>query len=325
MLIRLPILRSLNCNNGCYLTLSKDQKRKPTVEEIKHYGDAKFSEFTLCPGDAIYIPRGHIHNASTVLLDDNEVDHCPSSYPSEEMAKLLNVNGPSLHLTFGIEQSCEGKVESLLHHAINIYFDDNRASNSIAISAESCSSRSQAATTHDIRWKSILHHALAAVARRGHSCDFPSFRGTDGKQTDCNPLRRSMPLGLSEKTDSMQYSRLKKAFLHALDIFSSSASITETAEFVQTLQTPPADPDLTYCFPGYSVEDVVACPEALISLRKTKQKKHEFTQVLMDFHKEASTSFLAALETMDKFGNDIRERNRKQQLVDLENVAQVNI
>jgi hypothetical protein len=123
----------------------------------------------------------------------------------------------------------------------------------------------------------------------------------------------------------MQYSRLKKAFLHALDIFSSSASITETAEFVQTLQTPPADPDLTYCFPGYSVEDVVACPEALISLRKTKQKKHEFTQVLMDFHKEASTSFLAALETMDKFGNDIRERNRKQQLVDLENVAQVNI
>mmetsp|Transcript_7211 Transcript_7211/g.11179 ORF Transcript_7211/g.11179 Transcript_7211/m.11179 type:complete len:568 (-) Transcript_7211:1466-3169(-) len=299
---------------------NKDQKRKPTVEEIQHYGDARFSEFTLCPGDAIYIPRGHIHNASTVLLDDDELDHCPSSYPSEEMAKLLNVNGPSLHLTFGIEQSCEGKVESLLHHAINIYFDDNRASKSIAIPAESCSSRSQAATTHDIKWKSILHHALAAVARRDHSCDFPSFRGTDGKQTDCNCLRRSVPLGLSEKTASMQYARLKKVFLHALDIFSSSASITETAEFVQTLQTPPADPDLTYCFPGYSVEDVVACPEALISLRT-----HEFTQVLMDFHKEASTSFLAALYTMDKFGNGIRERNRKQQLVDLENVAQVNI
>jgi len=45
----------------------------------------------------------------------------------------------------------------------------------------------------------------------------------------------------------------------------------------------------------------------------------------MDFHKEASTSFLAALKTMDKFGNGIRERNRKQQLVDLEKVAQVNI
>ena len=36
----------------------KDQKRKPTrkeVEELQHY-----SEFTLCPGDILYIPRGQL-------------------------------------------------------------------------------------------------------------------------------------------------------------------------------------------------------------------------------------------------------------------------
>ena len=117
-----------------------------------------------------------------------------------------------------------------------------------------------------------------------------------------------------------QYSHLKKAFLHTLDIFKSSASIAETAEFVQTLQKPPADPDLFFCFPGYSVEHVVACPDSLMSLNA-----REFKQVVRDFHEKASANFHAALQQMDKFGNAIREKNRKQQLADLERVAQVKI
>jgi len=309
---------------------NKDQKRKPTIEEIQHYvqSPARFSEFTLCPGDALYIPRGHLHNASTVLVDNDAahepLEHCPASYPSADMQQLLNWNGPSLHLTFGVEQSCEGTLESLLHHALNLYFDDNSAFNSVAIPAESCSSRNQVATSHDIQWKVILHHALAKVARTMHPCDFPSFHGTDATQQDCNGdgnfLRRSLPLGLSEKTESMQYSNLKNAFLQALDIFVSSASIVATAEFVQTLQKPPPDPELIFCFPGYSVDDVVPCPDALMSLRK-----HEFNQVLLDFHEKASSNFHQALKIMDNFGSDTRAKNRKQQLDDLERVAQVNI
>ena len=305
---------------------NKDQKRKPTVQEIQHYVQSGRSEFTLCPGDVLYIPRGHIHNASTVL-NDNEalgnsepLDNCPSSYPTEEMATLLNWNGPSLHLTFGIEQSCEGTLEALLHHALRLHFDDNRAFNTVAISAKSCYSRNQAASTHDIRWEAVLHHALAAVARERHVCDFPSFHGISAKLKDCKgsaSLRRSLPLGLSEQSDSMQYSQLKKAFLHALDVFISSASITATAAFVQTLQTPPTDPELFFCFPGYSFEHVVTCPDSLMSLNA-----REFKQVLTDFYDKASTNFHSALRYFDKFGSAIREKNRKQQLADLEMVAQ---
>ncbi len=307
---------------------NRDQKRKPTIEEIKHYvqSPARYSEFTLCPGDVLYIPRGHIHNASTVLVDDdasNEpLNSCPASYPSAEIQKLLNWNGPSLHLTFGVEQSCEGTLESLLHHALNLYFDDNSSVNSVAIPAGSCSSRNQAAKSHDIKWRAIMHHALATVARTRDPCDFPSFHGSDVKQKDCNgnaSLRRSLPLGLSKKTDSVQYTNLKNAFLQAVDTFVSSASIVATAEFIQTLQKPPTDPELYFCFPGYTVEDVVACPDdALMSLRK-----HEFDEVLLNFHEKASSNFHAALKLMDKFGDEMRERNRKEQLDDLERVGQI--
>lgn len=307
---------------------NRDQKRKPTIEEIQHYvqSPARSSEFTLCPGDALYIPRGHIHNASTVLNDSEALgtsgplDDCPSSYPTEEMATLLNWNGPSLHLTFGIEQSCEGTLEALLHHALHLYFDDNRAFDTVAISAKSCYSGSQAASTHDIKWEAVLHHALAAVARERHVCDFPSFHGTSAKLKDCKgsaSLRRSLPLGLSEQSDSMQYSHLKEAFLDALDIFKSSASISATAAFVQTLQTPPTDPELIFCFPGYSAEHVVTCPDSLMSLNA-----REFKQVLTDFYDEASTNFHSALRYFDEFGNAFREKNRKQRLADLEMVAQ---
>jgi hypothetical protein len=312
---------------------NKDQKRKPSVEEIKHYvkSPARFEEFTLCPGDVLYIPRGHIHNASTVLFDDlvndddRSLNRCPESYPSADIAKLLSWHGPSLHLTFGLEQGCEGTLESLLHHALSSYFDGNGASNSIAIPAESCSHRSQTATTKDVKWKTILHHALAEVARRGHPCDFPSFHGTNTMQNlACSgsaSLRQSVPLGLSDNSDTLQYSHLNAAYLRALDIFSSSASIGRTAEFIQTLQKPPVDLELTFCFPGFSQEDIVSCPDALMSLT-TLQATNEFAQVLMNFKKYASASFHTALKIMDKLGSDIREMNRKRQLVDLERVAQ---
>jgi len=75
---------------------SKDQKRKPTGVELE--ATNRYSDFTLCPGDVLYIPRGHIHNASTVLFDnlsestrkDNDrggeisLDNCPS-YPNNDV------------------------------------------------------------------------------------------------------------------------------------------------------------------------------------------------------------------------------------------------
>ena len=53
-----------------YLT-TRDNRRKPTKDEIRHYAqDNQFLKFTMCPGDVLYIPRGHLHNASTVEFDN---------------------------------------------------------------------------------------------------------------------------------------------------------------------------------------------------------------------------------------------------------------
>eukprot|EP00956_Cyclotella_meneghiniana_P010280 scaffold14195_cov65-Cyclotella_meneghiniana.AAC.5 len=96
---------------------NKDQKRKPTKEEITRLmsNHRSYAEFTLCPGDSLYIPRGFIHNASTVDFDqlNNEpMNDC--SYPEgliSSQSLIDRLSGPSLHLTFGLEQGCEAFYE----------------------------------------------------------------------------------------------------------------------------------------------------------------------------------------------------------------------
>lgn len=184
----------------------------------------------------LYIPRGHIHNASTVLFDDlfggnaatdddgkrsTDLDRCPS-YPSNvASARVLSerVGGPSLHVTFGLLAAGEHTMESLLHHALDEFFasPDNLprgfTSDDIAISAgthcPSSSSLEQAPTKHNLKWKAIMHHALSEVTRRPHLCDgimhldsLTESKSIDSAEYKCDDgatvLRKSVPLLLLE-------------------------------------------------------------------------------------------------------------------------------
>ncbi len=94
-----------------------DMNRKPTAQEIEHARQNSFLEFTLCPGDVLYIPRGTMHHAITVEYSQlkrkwREWDECPS-YPESmgNMAGVLKL--PSLHMTFALAGGTT--VESLLH------------------------------------------------------------------------------------------------------------------------------------------------------------------------------------------------------------------
>lgn len=84
-------------NPTIYLS-TEELKRKPTMEEVS---EPYYPTFLLEPGDALYIPRGFLHNASTVELNDE----------------------PSLHLTFGLEPhtSC---VEDLMKFTFDKEFHD---------------------------------------------------------------------------------------------------------------------------------------------------------------------------------------------------------
>mmetsp|Transcript_11307 Transcript_11307/g.20082 ORF Transcript_11307/g.20082 Transcript_11307/m.20082 type:complete len:370 (-) Transcript_11307:185-1294(-) len=322
----------------------KDQKRKPTrkeVEELQHY-----SEFTLCPGDILYIPRGHIHNASTVVFDkfENEgvesglidLDSCPS-YPKDlASAELLSkrLDGPSLHVTFGLLQASEGTIESLLHHALDAYFASVDSSSSsthekVAIPAKTtCSSPVQTTMDYDLEWKVVLHHVLAEVARREHWCDSLFKRGfVMGKHRRCDGtaiLRQSVPLLLltnnnikESNIDEAQYSNLNQSYLLALNTFGSSASIPKTMDFILHLLQPPSDEELIFHYPGYIQEDVIFCPDLLNTL-----SDETFLQILQSFDQFAKDNFHEALKDMNLWGKERRENGRQRQQVDLELVGQ---
>ena len=265
-------------------------------------------------------------------------DACPS-YPNDSIIaqQLKNrLNGPSLHLTFGLEQSCEGTIESLLHHALHAYFAGGTrtitAGELVAISAnEKC-------PNHDITWKSILHHSLAEVARRKHKCDNPSYGGTsiyNHKVCDGTViLRQSVPLLLlsnneykksnpkdAKTTKSNQYSSLKKTYLRALEVVASSVNIQQTVEFIQnSLLQPPPDGESTFCFPGYSEQDVILCPKDFLTLSETKLNEH--SQTLEGFVQYAKANLDEVLKSMNLHGKKLRDRDRQRQVHDLEMVGQ---
>ncbi|KAL7540884.1 hypothetical protein ACHAXR_010456 [Thalassiosira sp. AJA248-18] len=323
---------------------NKDQKRKPTKEELKDLH--RYSEFTLCPGDVLYIPRGHIHNASTVIFDNLEsessdgginLDSCPSYPEGFESAELLSnrLDGPSLHLTFGLLQGNDATIESLLHHALDAFFANVGSSSAhkrVAIPAKDCFSPDQTTVDHDIEWKSIYHRSLAEVARRAHICDGPSNQGTS-KHVRCDGtviLRQSVPLLLLknnklnertediESTPTQQYSNLKETYLLALDTFTSSASITSTIDFIQShLIFRPSDDELIFHYHGYSEKDVILCPHTMTTL-----DQDEFTQLLQSFKQFATVNFYRALEDMNIWAGRRREEDRQHQQTDLELVGQ---
>jgi len=317
--------------SSIYLS-SKDQKRKPTLEELKHV--QRYDDFTLCPGDILYIPRGSIHNASTIDFDhlqenNNEgridLDSCPP-YPNEALDRRV---GPSLHLTFGLLESNDATIETLLHYALDAYYESsNNSMNEIAVSKSTCS-RSNfygVAVDHDIRWSSVLHHVIAEVARREHICDhiLQTNRRPSSIDVNCNEgttiLRKSVPLMLDDINESsQQYLNLQQTYISGLDVLVSSANLAKTATLIQThlLKPPPDDDALIFHYPSYSEQDVIICPEALNEL-----SEDDFIHKLNTFDKFSRESFDIAFASLNNWGKQRRQDDRQQQCIKLDKVGQ---
>ena len=315
---------------------NKDQKRKPTLEELKRV--QRYDDFTLCPGDILYIPRGYLHNASTIdfehLQESDEVkgqidlDSCPL-YPNGVLDRRV---GPSLHLTFGLLESNDATIETLLHYALDAYYESSDNSmNEIAVSATTCSKLNSYGVTvdHDIRWSSVFHHIIAEVARREHTCDniLSSNQRSSSIDINCNEgntiLRKSVPLMLddtsSDNESSEQYLNLKQTYLSGLDILVSSANLTKTATFIQThlLKPPPDDDALIFHYPSYSEQDVIICPNALNEL-----PGDDFIHKMKSFIQYASEKFDEAYASLNNWGKQRRQDDRQQQRISLDTVGQ---
>jgi len=310
---------------------SESLRRHPTPDEVRHFSENnRFLDFTLCPGDVLYIPRGHMHNASTVDFPNLrrswvDYDTCPD-YPShlEEAAPLASaLDEPSMHLTFSINS--EESVENLIHYALHEYFaSDGRGyhKNDIVIPANTCPSQTQEAMSHDVRINSVLHHALAAVANRPNDCDNPSYRGIPANKSrrECGAtLRKLVPFLLLENNElrdiktlsterQVDLRILKNEYLKALDFFSNLANITDTITFIESL--------LKNDIPTQGAERI-ACPDALYSLSAS-----DFSEILDDFIRYAKSNFYETYKHMNKDGKVAREVKSQSVKESLQKVGQ---
>jgi hypothetical protein len=288
---------------------NQDQKRKPSKRENDAYfsNSGHYREFTMCPGDVLYIPRGFIHNASTVDFDklkDDPYDKCnhPSDLILGQQLRDLE-GGPSLHLTFGLEQGCEGSVEALLHHAIDAYFSTVEMNNDMIANCNAT-------------WKSMLHYSVAEVARRKHECD----NVASGTVTECDGsalLRRSVPLFLHDYAPNISYS--KATYHRALEIISQLTDLSRTLNFIKAHAVRPPETEMSLCFPGISSDDAIVCVDELLSSADSLQ--HEYVQIVHKFTPYASVNFDAVSQRMNLHRKNLRDTSHREQQVLLQNMG----
>lgn len=265
---------------------NQDQKRKPTVQELGNI--AYFDDVLLRPGDALYIPRGFVHNASTVVTDET------------------SDVGPSLHLTFGLEHMCDTTFEGLLHHAIHKFAASMDVGDSVALSKQECPQ-----SPHEISWETVLHQSLSEVARRDR-CDRPASFENGGIRPCGGLLRRSVPLNnpLQEifvsKNNSTQEVKstdvLRAAYVDAVRLFVPAGDVTRLVGFMNQLFAS-RDLQTSFCFPYMNDASVIICPTVLSSNEKIDQYQH----ILEKFEKFAVLKAELILESFESY-TDIRSR-----------------
>ena len=248
---------------------NQDEKRKPTLEEL--HDTEYYDDFLLQPGDALYIPRGFIHNASTVIMGQSDDDGIPS-----------------LHLTFGLEHNCETTVEALLHHAIYKFAVASAVPNGIAISKQECSQ-----SPHNVTWETILHQSLSEVARRD-DCETTASFENGGRRPCAGVLRQSVPLHpafqeiRTNRQKSLQQNQFKEAnilrtvYREALELFVKNADVTRLVGFTNQLFAS-QDLQTSFCFPFINDSSVIICPNVLSS----RDKLEYFNEILEQFERFA--------------------------------------
>lgn len=162
---------------------TQDLKRKPSLKELTQYTveGGTYSEFLLRPGDSLYIPRGFLHNASTVSEntmfvsrdESNNYDvGTSSSYLDNEHYERLS-NEPSLHLTFGIEHDSGTIFGDLFSFAFSLFAHDESEKqklynlNDLVIEKHQCTKRPNPdSENQDVSWMLLFSYVMKEITRR---------------------------------------------------------------------------------------------------------------------------------------------------------------
>ena len=258
---------------------TKDQKHKPTLQDMNeylNYETGRYDEFLLRPGDVLYIPRGFIHNASTVTTT---ADTTAGENASQKNDRPWHSRQPSLHLTFGIEYGCSTTYEALIHHAIELYdANSNKHRHGTAISSRKC----PAAQGRSIPWKDVVHFVVAEVSRRQEICPTTKVEPNScilRKSAAIHPhwkeltssRRRPSPSSIAM---AMKDDAVKDTMLDALSAVLDMANPERTSRFVWRLEAGEGESIRSFCHPYIGPHSTVPCVEALAEVDATKLRSY---------------------------------------------------
>ena len=183
-----------------------DLKRKPTLDEMK---SSPFHNVLLQPGDALYIPRGHLHNATT-----------------PELGNL------SLHLTFGIEFGFETTMEALIHLSLVALAEENSLARKPVVYSSQCSGN------YKLTLEKVLHYSISVLARQTNCGGFGEYSANKETLEDeaiCS-LRKSVPLHPQfQKLKGNIDTEIESQYIAALEAIVLQASFKDAIDFMNQL------------------------------------------------------------------------------------------
>jgi hypothetical protein len=259
-----------------------DQKKKPTSKDLLKN---TFRNVILRPGDALYIPRGYLHNATS--LEDGDA---------------------SLHLTFGINYGSEGTIESLLHHALKDFV--NRY-DSDSYHAHSCENG------RIIRVDQISHYSISELARRVNCGGFGEY-STLNEEHLCL-LRAFLPMHPTfQELDGRTDKETELQFQLVLDSITQHASVEKAIEFMNNLvlnnkQEVRTLGSVPYRYEGMTQDEPFQCVLSSDQMKNIDESYREFflkfTQYAKSRFTETRSIMEATIEKNRRFRMQLEDSN----------------
>ena len=308
---------SIYNKNPLYYLGTPNLKRKPTKKELQQqYRNKNINNIVMQPGDALYIPRGYMHNATTL----------PS--PSSSKHPL------SLHLTFGIEHLYDTTMEALLHYSLNLFVQEESSSlptslaHSVALSPESCNGKSS------MTYSQFLHYSISEVIQWTNCGGFGEEEsGGRLKERQSQPksekndeicfFRRSIPLHPYMTKNIKEYSdsEIEKQYIKSLYAVTQRINIQNTLQFIYNYNTMQSSSTgklmgtQAYSFPGMTSNMYKCKPKSSQHLLSSSTpitlstNQINFVKFIHEFHIYAKATFQKSKQLLMKYENNFINEN----------------
>lgn len=256
-----------------------DLKRKPTLNEMK---SSPFHNVLLQPGDALYIPRGHLHNATT-----------------PEHGNI------SLHLTFGIEFGFESTLEALIHLSLVSFAEENNLARKPIVYSTS----SQCSGKHKLTLEKVLHYSISALVRQTNCGGFGEYSAKKETLEDeaiCS-LRKSIPLHPQfQKLNGNTDTEIESQYVAALETIMHQASFKDAIDFMNQLSADDKSEEVSlgsnpYTYIGMDASEHFHC---VLAEKDMFQYQNDLNLLVKEFYDDRKSTFMVTrkrlLDDIDK-------------------------